>query len=122
VKAGRGRAGPALAKKERSDSLDAVFGALSDPIRRAILARLARGECSVTTLAEPFFVSAPAISKHLRVLEQSGLIARRKDGRVHLCRLRADALHRASAWIHQQRAFWEQQFNALAKFLDEEDS
>jgi DNA-binding transcriptional ArsR family regulator len=101
-------------------SLDAVFGALSDPIRRTILARLARGECSVTTLGKPFDVSPPAISKHLRVLETSGLIARRKTGRVHYCRLRADALHRAGGWIQKQRAFWEQQFDALAKYLDQE--
>lgn len=96
-------------------SLDAVFGALSDPIRRTILARLARGECSVTALGEPFDVSPPAISKHLRVLKTSGLIARRKTGRVHYCRLRVDGLHRAGDWIQKQRAFWEQQFDALAK-------
>ncbi|MBI3696791.1 MAG: winged helix-turn-helix transcriptional regulator [Acidobacteria bacterium] len=94
--------------------LDAVLGALSDPIRRAILARLARGECSVTTLGKPFSVSAPAISKHLRVLETSGLISRRKAGRVHYCRLRAGPLREAGDWIQQQGAFREQQFDAFA--------
>jgi len=102
--------------------LDAVFGALSDPIRRGMLARLARGESSVTALGEPFAVSAPAISKHLRVLESSGLISRRKVGRVHYCRLRADPLGEAGDWIEQQRAFWEQRFNALANYLDKEQS
>jgi len=85
-----------------------------------MLARLAGGECSVTALSEPFTVSPPAISKHLRVLEQSGLIDRRKSGRVHYCRLREGALRSAGDWIRQQTAFWEQQFNALAVYLDKE--
>ena len=106
--------------KSRINRLDAVFGALSDPIRRGMLARLARGESSVTTLSQPFVVSAPAISKHLRVLESAGLIARRKVGRVHYCRLRADPLSEAGDWIQRQRAFWERQFDALAKYLDKE--
>ncbi|HUQ91456.1 MAG TPA: metalloregulator ArsR/SmtB family transcription factor [Bryobacteraceae bacterium] len=100
--------------------LDAVFGTLSDPIRRAMLSMLARGELSVTRLSEPFPVSAPAISKHLRVLEASGLITRRKTGRVHYCRLRAEPLWEAGSWIEAQRAFWERQFDALEKYLDEE--
>ena len=103
------------------DRLDAVFAALSDPTRRAILARLVRGECSVTTLGRPFAVSAPAISKHLRVLESSGLITRHKSGRVHYCRLRADSLREAGDWIEQQRAFWEHQFDSLASYLDKEE-
>ena len=106
--------------RSQSDSLDEVFGALSDPIRRAILTRLAAGECPVSTLGEPFAVSPPAISKHLRVLEKSGLIARRKSGRVHYCRLSADALRRGGDWIQQLTAFWERQFDALAKHLDQE--
>jgi DNA-binding transcriptional ArsR family regulator len=97
-----------------------VFGALSDPTRRAIVARLAQGECSVTTLASPFDVSAPAISKHLGVLERAGLIDRRKTGRVRYCRLRLGPLEHASGWIDQQRAFWEQQLGALDRFLREE--
>jgi DNA-binding transcriptional ArsR family regulator len=113
--AARGRAG-----KTEQDRLNAVFGALSDPTRRAIVARLAQGECSVTTLAGPFDVSAPAISKHLGVLERAGLIDRRKTGRVRYCRLRPDALEQAGGWIDQQRAFWEQQLGALERFLREE--
>ncbi len=105
-----------------SDRLDAVFAALSDPTRRAILVRLARGECSVTELWEPFAISAPAISRHLRVLETSGLIARRKAGRVHYCRVRPHELRQAEDWMVKQRAFWEQQFDALARYLDEEQS
>ena len=105
-------------QKQSPDLLNAIFGALSDPTRRAILARLARSECSVSTLSEPFPVSPPAISKHLRILESSGLIARRKAGRTHYCRLRTDGLRRAGNWIQQQRAFWEQQLDALAMYLD----
>jgi DNA-binding transcriptional ArsR family regulator len=101
--------------------LNAVFGALSDPTRRAIVARLVQGECSVTTLATPFDVSAPAISKHLRVLEQASLIERRKTGRVRYCRLRLDPLEHAGNWIDQQRAFWDKQFGALDHFLRNED-
>ena len=100
--------------------LNAVFGALSDPTRRAMVARLSRGECSVTELSEPFAVSAPAISKHLRVLEFSGLIERRKKGRIRYCRLRPARLQEAGGWIRQQQAFWRQQFNALAKYLEKE--
>jgi DNA-binding transcriptional ArsR family regulator len=110
-------AGPAQSRKHR---LDAVFGALSDPIRREMLSALTRGEASVTTLSEPFRVSAPAISKHLRVLERSGLITRRKEGRVHYCRLRTEPLCEAGDWIEEQRAFWEKQFDALAKYLEKE--
>ena len=107
-------------RQEQPNALDAVFGALSDPIRRTMLTRLARSECSVTPLGEPFNISPPATSKHLRVLETSGLITRRKTGRVHYCRLRVDALHRAGDWIQKQGEFWEQQFDALAKYLDGE--
>ena len=105
-------------KRPEPDRLDGIFGALSDPIRRAMLIRLAEGECSVTALGEPFPVSPPAISKHLRVLQQSGLIDRHKSGRVHYCRLREGALRSADDWIRRQSAFWEQQFDALAVYLD----
>jgi DNA-binding transcriptional ArsR family regulator len=101
--------------------LDATFAALSDPTRRAILARLATGECSVTKLAAPFRVSLPAISKHLRVLEQGGLIARRKEGRIHYCRLMAEPLREAGGWISQYSTFWEQQLDALAEYLKREE-
>jgi len=101
--------------------LDAVFGALSDPIRRRMLARLTRGSCSVTELGEPFAVSAPAISKHLSVLERSGLIERWKVGRVHFCRLIAAPLQEAGSWIDQQHAFWERQLDALEDYLDRDE-
>ncbi|HEV2690869.1 MAG TPA: metalloregulator ArsR/SmtB family transcription factor [Bryobacteraceae bacterium] len=106
---------------QESRALDSAFGALADSTRRGIVRRLTRGECSVTKLAEPFTMSAPAISKHLRVLEAAGLIVRRKDGRVHYCRLRAEPLRHAGNWIQEQRLFWEQQFDALGAFLERED-
>jgi DNA-binding transcriptional ArsR family regulator len=101
--------------------LDAIFGALSDPIRRDIVARLTRGPCSVTQLGAPFAVSAPAISKHLAVLERCGLIARWKLGRVHYCRLLADPLDCAGNWIRQHQEFWERQLDALGDYLDKEN-
>jgi DNA-binding transcriptional ArsR family regulator len=98
--------------------LDATFGALADPTRRAILARLAQGETTVKNLAEPFSMSLPAVSKHLRVLESAGLLRRQIDGRVHRCRLAAKPMQTAAAWIEQYRAFWETQFDALANYLE----
>src|SRR5271166_6296069 len=98
--------------------LDATFGALADPTRRAILARLARGEATVKELSAPFDVSLPAISKHLRVLESAGLLRREVDGRIHHCRLDADPMKDAASWIEQYRAFWEFQFDALQKYLE----
>jgi len=100
-------------------ALDATFAALADPTRRAILARLARGEASVTELAKPFPVSLPAISKHLRVLSRAGLLERQKVGRVHHCRLVAKPMERASAWIQQYQSFWEQQLDSLDRYLKE---
>src|SRR5438552_3127991 len=99
-------------------TLDCVFGALSDNTRRAILARLAQGEATVSELAEPFNVSLPAVSKHLRVLESAGLLRREIDGRVHRCRLSPQPMQEAARWIEHYRAFWEEQFDALAKFLE----
>ena len=99
-------------------ALDEVFGALADPTRRAIVSRLAAGPCSVTELGAPFPISAPAISKHLAVLERCGLIERWKTGRVHYCRLLADPLSDAGEWIEHHRAFWERQLDALEDFLD----
>jgi DNA-binding transcriptional ArsR family regulator len=98
--------------------LDATFGALADPTRRALLARLAQGEATVTELAKPFDVSLPAVSKHLRVLESAGLLQREIDGRVHRCRLAAEPMKDASAWIEKYRAFWESQFDVLARYLE----
>jgi DNA-binding transcriptional ArsR family regulator len=105
-----------------SAALDTTFGALSDATRRAILARLAQGEATVKELAEPFNVSLPAISKHLRVLESAGLLRREIDGRVHHCRLAVNSMKDAAAWIEQYRAFWESQFDALGKYLKEATS
>lgn len=97
--------------------LDRVFSALSDPTRRAIVARLAAGESSVTELAAPFAMTLPAVSKHLRVLESAGLVARDIDGRVHRCRLVAQPLDEAMTWLETYRTFWEQQLDTLAEFL-----
>ena len=109
-------------RRRESDRLDAVFAALSDPTRRTILARLSRREFSVTELSEPLSISVPAVSRHLRVLETAGLISRSKRGRVHYCRVRADELRHAENWILEQRGFWEQQLDAVAHFLEEEQS
>jgi DNA-binding transcriptional ArsR family regulator len=100
--------------------LDATFSALSDPTRRAILARLAMSEATVGELAKPFDVSLPAISKHLRILEGAGLMAREKEGRIHRCRLVAAPLHDAAEWILFYRRFWEGSFDSLAEFLEKE--
>ena len=100
--------------------LDSTFAALSDATRRGILARLARqGETSVSELAAPYKMSLPAVSKHLRVLEQAGLVARQKDGRVHRCRLRAEPMKDAAAWIEHYRQFWETQLDTLAHYLED---
>src|SRR5436305_11731848 len=108
--------------KQASGSLTAVFGALADPTRRGILAHLASGgQCTVTKLSEPYKMSAPAISKHLGVLEAAGLIQRWKSGRVHYCRLLPNPLDEARGWIEQHRMFWQQQFDALADYLEQED-
>ena len=98
--------------------LDLVFSALSDPTRRAILERLALGEASVTELAAPFEMSLPAISKHLRILEQAGLIARRREGRVHHMQLAAAPMKDAADWIGRYHRFWDDQLDHLAEYLD----
>jgi DNA-binding transcriptional ArsR family regulator len=103
--------------KSSSQSLDTIFAALSDPTRRKILERLAFGEKTVTEVAEPFDMSLPAISKHLHVLEQAGLIVRRKQGRVHHLQLAAAPMKEASEWLDIYRQFWDAQFDALAQFL-----
>jgi DNA-binding transcriptional ArsR family regulator len=102
---------------KHSSSLDHTFAALADPTRRAMLARLAEGETSVTELARPFEISLPAVSKHLRVLERAGLVARRKQGRVHRCRLVAGPMQDAAAWMGHYRSFWEERFEALDRYL-----
>src|SRR5471032_3208684 len=93
--------------KESPDRLNATFAALADPTRRAILARLSTGEASVTELAEPFEMSLPAISKHLKVLEKAGLIARGREAQWRPCRLEAGPLRDAAGWLENYRRFWE---------------
>jgi DNA-binding transcriptional ArsR family regulator len=97
--------------------LDATFQALSDPTRRAIVSALARGQASVTELARPHRMSLPAVMKHLKVLENAGLVTQRKLGRTRLCRLAARPLQKAEAWISRYRAFWDKQFDALDRYL-----
>src|SRR6266567_1185848 len=99
--------------------LDATFGALADPTRRAILARLASGEASVTELAEPFAMTQPAISKHLKVLERAGLISRDRDAQRRPSQLVAGPLEEASAWLEQYRRFWETSFQRLDGLLNQ---
>lgn len=101
------------------DALDTTFAALADPTRRAILARLALGEASVTELAEPFEMSQPAISKHLKVLERAGLISRGRDAQRRPCRLEARPLAEASEWLEGYRQFWEASYQRLDALLDE---
>ena len=103
----------------KADSLTSTFAALADPTRRAILARLSSGEASVTELAAPFEMSLPAISKHLKVLERAGLIARGRDAQWRPCRLTADPLKDAVDWLEHYREFWEQSFDRLEDHLRE---
>src|SRR5215475_1658617 len=100
------------------DRLNTTFAALADPTRRSILARLASGEASVMELAEPFAMSLPAISKHLKVLENAGLIARGREGQWRPCRLEAGPLKDAADWLEDYRQFWEQSFDRLEDYLD----
>src|SRR3954466_2777851 len=102
-----------------AESLDLTFAALADPTRRAILARLASGEASVTELAAPFAMSQPAISKHLKVLERAGLISRGRDAQRRPCRLEARPLAEATEWLENYRRFWEESFQRLDILLDE---
>jgi len=102
-----------------ADRLDATFAALADPTRRAILARLASGQASVMELAEPFAMSQPAISKHLKVLERAGLISRSRDAQRRPRRLEARPLADATKWLERYRRFWEGNFQRLDALLDE---
>ncbi len=101
------------------DSLSATFAALADPTRRAILARLAAGEARVGELAAPFPISAPAISRHLRVLERAGLIRRAVDAQWRLCRLQTPPLQAAHDWLERYRLFWEQSLDRLAELVEQ---
>lgn len=102
-----------------TDQLSGTFAALADPTRRAILARLASGECSVTELAEPFAMSMPAVSKHLRVLERAGLIARGREAQWRPCRIEAAPLKQVAEWTEQYRKIWETKFDNLELYLQD---
>ena len=102
-----------------NDRLDETFGALADPTRRAILARLASGEASVSELAEPFAMSLPAISKHLKVLERAGLISRGREAQWRPCRLEAGPLRDLAGWLDDYRRFWEDSFDRLDDYLQQ---
>jgi DNA-binding transcriptional ArsR family regulator len=102
-----------------SDRLDRTLGAIADPTRRAILGRLASGEASVTELAEPFEMSLPAVSKHLKVLERAGLISRGRERQRRPARLEAGPLREVSEWTERYRRFWEETYDRLDEYLDE---
>ena len=102
-----------------SDRLSTTFSALSDPTRRAILARLALGETSVTELAEPFAMSLPAVSKHLKVLERAGLITRGRAAQWRPCRIEGGPLKDAAGWLEHYRRFWDESFDRLDQYLSE---
>lgn len=104
-----------------SRKLDRTFAALSDPTRRSILARLADGEATVGELARPFRMSRPAISKHLRVLEEAGLVQREREGRVSRCELDAGPMRDAAEWISRYRPFWGGRLDSLARYLERPD-
>jgi DNA-binding transcriptional ArsR family regulator len=103
----------------QTDTLTATFSALADPTRRAILARLALGECSVNDLAAPFDMSLQAVSKHLRVLERAGLIAQRRDAQRRPCRIEAAPLKQVADWAEHYRTLWEQRLDRLEDYLNE---
>ena len=101
------------------DRLSLTFGALSDPTRRAMLARLSRGTVSVSALAQPFDISLPAVSRHLKVLEQAGLVTRTRDGKWRPCRLEASPIKEIAIWAGEYRKFWEESLEKLDGVLDE---
>jgi len=106
-----------MAQHTSPDRLSATFSALADPTRRAILARLASGEASVTELAKPFEISLPAVSRHLKVLERAGLVARGREAQWRPCRLEAGPLKETADWVEHYRRFWEQNAGPLADYL-----
>lgn len=105
--------------KSEADALSATFAALSDPTRRAILARLAQGEASVGELAKPFAISPPAVTKHLKVLERAGLISRTRSAQWRPCRLEAGPMRAVADWVVQYRRFWQERFDRLDDYLRE---
>lgn len=108
---------PAALASHSTDALSATFAALADPTRRAILARLASGEASVSELAEPFDISPPAVTKHLKVLERAGLISRSRQAQWRPCKIEAKPLQDASHWIEQYRQLWEARLDRLEDYL-----
>jgi DNA-binding transcriptional ArsR family regulator len=102
-----------------SDQLSVTFSALADPTRRAILARLSKGEASVNDLASPFAMSLPAVSKHLKVLERAGLILRGRDAQWRPCKLNAEPMKQATGWLEEYRKYWEESFDRLEDYLAE---
>jgi DNA-binding transcriptional ArsR family regulator len=100
-----------------SDPLSVTFSALADPTRRAILARLSKGEASVNDLAAPFAMSLPAVSKHLKVLEKAGLILRGRDAQWRPCKLNAEPMKQATGWLEEYRKYWEESFDRLEEYL-----
>jgi DNA-binding transcriptional ArsR family regulator len=100
-----------------SDPLSVTFSALADPTRRAILARLSRGQASVNDLAAPFAMSLPAVSKHLKVLERAGLILRGRDAQWRPCKLNAEPMKQATGWLEEYRKYWEESFDRLEEYL-----
>lgn len=109
-----------IRRSVKSQNLDGVFSALAHPTRRAILHRLAGGEASVGEVAAPFAISPPAMSKHIRVLEDAGLLRRRLDGRIHRLQLVAEPMRGAAGWIAEYAEFWSHQLDALGRFFEEE--
>jgi DNA-binding transcriptional ArsR family regulator len=103
------------------EELDAIFAALSDPTRRAIVVRLSEGEASVSELAEPFDVSLPAVTKHLGVLERAGLLAHHKEGRVRRCRLVPETMRAADDWLARYRVFWDKRLDSLSTHIKRKD-
>jgi DNA-binding transcriptional ArsR family regulator len=110
-----------VVRRERARRLDQVFGALADPTRRAILERLASGAASVTELAGPFGISLPAVSKHIRVLERSGLVRRRVAGRTHYLALDSRPLAEADGWLARARTFWQERLDEMERVLEERE-
>ncbi len=105
--------------RTEADLLDRAFGALADPTRRAILARLAQGEAGVTELAEPFQMSLPAVSKHLKVLERAGLITKSREAQWRYCRLDPEPLKKVADWIGEYKRFWEESYERLDEYLED---
>jgi DNA-binding transcriptional ArsR family regulator len=98
--------------------MDAVFVALADPTRRGMIARLSKGPASIGELGRPYDVSKPAITKHVKILERAGLISRKKDGRIHRCRLNPKPMEEAEEWIEKHRKFWQGSLGKLARYLE----